>query len=71
MIKYVCDDCEKYEFNSDELKKYNQNSIVTINCPNVNDSRDIWYIEQDQDPEFSNYIDIVMEKNQQASEQKG
>jgi len=54
-----------------ELKKYNQNSIVTINCPNVNDSRDIWYIEQDQDPEFSNYIDIVMEKNQQASEQKG
>ena len=54
-----------------ELKKYNQNSIVTINCPNVNDSRDIWYIEQDQDPEFSNYIDIVMKKNQQASEQKG
>ena len=54
-----------------ELNKYNQNSIVTINCPNVNDSRDIWYIEQDQDPEFSNYIDIVMKKNQQASEQKG
>ena len=45
-----------------QLKKYDQNSIVTINCPNVSDSRNIWYIEQDQDPEFSNYVDIVMEK---------
>ena len=40
----------------------NENSIVTINCPNANDSRGIWYIEQDQDPQFTNYIDIVMEK---------
>ena len=45
-----------------ELKQYDENSVVTINCPDANDSRDIWYIEQDQDPEFSNYIDIVMEK---------
>ena len=45
-----------------ELKNYNENSIITINCPNVNNSRGIWYIEQDQDPEFTNYIDIVMEK---------
>ena len=45
-----------------QLKEYDQNSIVTINCPNVSDSRNIWYIEQDQDPEFSNYVDIVMEK---------
>ena len=29
-----------------ELKNYNENSIVTINCPNANDSRGIWYIEQ-------------------------
>ena len=46
-----------------ELKQYDENSIVTINCPNVSDSRDIWYVEQDQDPKFSNYIDIVMEKS--------
>jgi hypothetical protein len=45
-----------------ELKQYDENSVVTINCPNANDSRDIWYVEQDHDPEFSNFIDIVMKK---------
>jgi len=45
-----------------QLKKYNQNSFVEINCPNDNNSRKIWYIEQDTQPEFSNYIDIIMEK---------
>ena len=45
-----------------KLKQYDENSVITINCPNANDSRDIWYIEQDQAPEFSNYIDIVIEK---------
>ena len=43
-----------------KLKQYDENSVVTINCPDANDSRDIRYIEQDQDPEFSNFIDIVM-----------
>ena len=52
----------------EELKKYNQDSVVTINCPNVNDSRDIWYLEQDQDPEFFNYVDIIMIK---INKQKG
>jgi len=45
-----------------ELKQYDENSIVTINCPNANDSRDIWYVEQDQDPASYNFIDIVMKK---------
>ena len=30
MIKYVCDDCEKYEFNSDELKWYEKNGEEPI-----------------------------------------
>ena len=46
-----------------KLKTYDENCIVTINCPDTETTRDIWYVEKDVDPEYSNYIDIVMEKN--------
>jgi hypothetical protein len=46
-----------------KLKTYDENCIVTINCPNTETTRDIWYVEKDVDPEYSNYIDIVMEDN--------
>lgn len=45
-----------------KLKTYDENCIVTINCPDTDTTRDIWYVEND-DGEYSNYIDIVMEKN--------
>ena len=46
----------------DQLNKYNQESIITINCPDTNSTRIIWYVEQDDDPEHANnFIDIVME----------
>ena len=46
----------------DQLNKYNQESIITINCPDTNSTRNIWYVEQDDDPEHANnFIDIVME----------
>jgi len=46
----------------DQLSKYNQESIITINCPDTNATRNIWYVEQDDDPEHANnFIDIVME----------
>ena len=47
----------------DQLNKYNQESIITINCPDTNATRNIWYVEQDEDPEHANnFIDIVLTK---------
>ena len=47
----------------DQLNKYNQESIITINCPDTNVTRNIWYVEQDDDPEHANnFIDIVLTK---------
>ena len=46
-----------------QLNKYNQESIITINCPDTNVTRNIWYVEQDDDPEHANnFIDIVLTK---------
>jgi len=46
-----------------QLSKYNQESIITINCPDTNATRNIWYVQQDDDPEHSNnFIDIVLTK---------
>ena len=45
------------------LEKYNANAEVTVNCPDTNKTRDIWYVQQDDDPEHSNnFIDIVLTK---------
>jgi hypothetical protein len=45
------------------LEKYNANAEVSVNCPDTNKTRDIWYVQQDDDPEHSNnFIDIVLTK---------
>ena len=44
-----------------ELEKYNAHARVSINCPDTNATRNIWYVTQDEDPEhMNNFIDIVM-----------
>jgi len=44
------------------LKNYNPNAKVTINCPNTEETREIWYLEKDIDPQYENdFVDIVME----------
>jgi len=40
MIKYVCDDCEKYKFNSDELKWYEKNGEEPIFCKKCEKERE-------------------------------
>lgn len=45
------------------LEKYNANAKVSVNCPDTNQTRHIWYIEPDEDPEHANnFIDIVLTK---------
>ena len=47
------------------LERYNANAKVSVNCPDTNETRSIWYVEQDYDPEYSNdFIDIVLTKKQ-------
>ena len=47
------------------LEKYNANAEVSVNCPNTNETRDIWYVKQDDDPEHSNnFIDIILTKGE-------
>ena len=46
------------------LEDFNPHAKVSINCPDTNETRDIWYVSQDEDPEHgNNFIDIVMQKS--------
>ena len=48
------------------LERYNADAKVSVNCPDTNQTRNIWYVEQDEDPEHSNnFIDIVLTKEYQ------
>jgi len=48
------------------LERYNADAKVSVNCPDTNKTRSIWYVEQDEDPEHSNnFIDIVLTKEYQ------
>jgi hypothetical protein len=48
-----------------KLNEYPKEYEVTINCPDTNNSRDIWLVEEDNgvSEDGKNYIDIVMKTN--------
>jgi len=45
------------------LQRFNSEAEITINCPNTNDTRNIWYLDSDLGDE-NKYVDIVMENTE-------
>ena len=54
------------------LQNFNLEAEVTINDSITSDSRDIWYLAEDDDPNFANTnIDIVLTNIEDNNEWRG